>query len=326
MNAYQRLLILLGDGELHSGSALAESLGVSRTAVWKQLERLRELGVEIDAGAGQGYQLHGGYEVLEADEILAATPADARAVLADLEVFWELDSTNSHLLKSDIAPHARAVLADYQFGGRGRRGRRWMSPPGAGIWLSVGWTWEVPPPQLTALSLAVGAAISEVLYNSGVAAIGLKWPNDLQADGRKLGGILIDVQGDSSGPLTVVVGVGLNVIVPGGVTSQVKAESGVPPVGLRETGCGLSRNEIAGALVGAILGVLQSYSRTGFSSYSDVWQKRDVLLGQEVTVGGAQNLAGIAGGIDENGFLLVDTGDRKELVGAGDVTLRGVKH
>jgi len=322
MNSYQRLLTLLGDGELHSGAALAESLGVSRTAVWKQLERLRELGLGIDADAGQGYQLRSAYEALDQEKIIAAMSPLAQKQLDVIDVFWECDSTNSYLLNSDASPGARVCLADYQADGRGRRGRRWMSPPGSGIWLSVGWTWDVPPAQLTALSLAIGAAITVVLQRAGVGNVRLKWPNDLQIDGRKLAGILIDVQGDSSGPLTVVAGLGLNTAVPSEVAEAVEADAGLSPVGLNEFASHLSRNDLAGKITSAMIEVLDSYAETGFEPYRNVWQDNDALLEQAVSVSGSQTLTGIARGIDGNGFLIVDAEGRRELVGAGDVTLR----
>jgi len=322
MNTSQQLLTLLGDGEVHSGAAVAERLGVSRTAVWKQLARLRDLGVEVEGEAGQGYQLRYPYQALEEARLSAA-------VDADVSVFWEVDSTNDFLL-NELAqqpdrrwPAPRVCIADYQTGGRGRRGRRWLSAPGAGLWLSVGRSWEVPPADLPALSLAVGVAAAAVLTDCGAEDVGLKWPNDLQLGDRKLAGILIDVQGDSSGPLSVVAGIGVNLYVPAETAAAVAETGSIEPVGLYEAGVKADRSDLAGKLAGALIDVLDGYSETGFAAYHQRWQNYDVMTGRDVEVSGGKPLAGKALGVNDQGFLIVDCDGHQHLVGAGEVSLRG---
>jgi len=321
----QKLLELLGDGELHSGAAIAAALGVSRTAVWKQLERLRDLGLEIHGEAGQGYRIDQPYTALDAARIRGCLPTGASGYLASLETLWEVDSTNSRvleLLREQPAPGATVCLAEYQTAGRGRRGRRWMSPPGCGIWLSVGWTWEVPPRELPTLSLATGAVVAEYLDKAGATGVELKWPNDLLLEGGKLGGILIDVQGDSAGPLTAVVGLGLNLSVPAITTAAVAADSRALPVGLRGSGVTADRNELAAGLCGALIDMLQDYENTGFAPYRGVWSARDAMQGKQVIVSGGQTAEGIALGVSEEGYLVVATAEGEVQIGAGDVSLR----
>lgn len=327
MQTLQKLLTMLGDGAVHSGSEVAEALGVSRAAVWKQLQRLRALGVDIDGAAGQGYSLRHVYEPLNNEIILQQLDTSVATSLTSLDVCWECDSTNSSVLKTlQQLPLAAglisACVADYQTGGRGRRGRRWVSPPGCGAWLSVSYTWDAPPAGLSALSLSVGAHVLRVLGSFGASSLSLKWPNDLLSDGRKLGGILIDVQGDIAGPLTVVVGVGINIFVSAEVMEQVLADGGQPPIGLSEIGVTCGRNVLVGKLISVISSVLQTYSSNGFIADRELWCKHDFLNGKRVQVSGGENTHGTAKGVDEHGYLILQTAEGERLVGAGDVTLR----
>ncbi len=327
MQTQQRLLTMLGDGAVHSGNELAAALGVSRAAVWKQLQRLRALGVEIDGEAGHGYRLRHVYEPLDYELIMCDVDESVTKSLESLSVCWECDSTNNMVLKSlqnaPLAPGLMmASVADYQTGGRGRRGRRWVSPPGCGAWLSVSYTWDAPPADLPALSLSVGAHVLRLLKSCGASSLSLKWPNDLLSDGRKLGGILIDVQGDIVGPLTVVVGVGINIDVPEAVMEQVLADGGQPPIGLREIGVACTRSVLVGKLISAIASVLQGYSNNGFLADREFWCQHDFLKGCIVQVSGAEDVHGTAKGVDDHGYLILQTAEGERLIGAGDVTLR----
>jgi len=316
---------MLADGSRHSGNDLAEALGVSRAAIWKQLEALRELGLTIDGEAGQGYQLQQTYEALDAAKIRRSF-SDTSA-LRSLDLFWEIDSTNDYLRsKSDLLPGVADVcVADYQTGGRGRRGRRWVSPPGCGIWLSVAWSWEAPPRDLPALSLAVGTAVLKVLQAAGLKDASMKWPNDIYAGDSKLAGILIDVQGDAAGPIGVVVGLGLNLEVTDSARKQVREDGGLPPVGLYELGVSAGRNQLLGELLNGIVQTLSGYAAGGFAPLREYWCKHDYLRGKDVEVSGREQKSGIASGVNDGGYLLLDTGGRQELIAAGDVSVRGVR-
>ena len=327
MIAQQHLLQMLGDGEVHSGSELAAILGVSRAAVWKQLSQLRALGLEVNGEAGQGYRLGQPYEALDRATIQSALSASACGVLHSLNTLWECDSTNNVLLdglNSEPLPAgiASVCLAELQTGGRGRRGRRWVSPPGGGVWCSVSWTWDAPPADLSALSLAAGAHVLRALQKLGCEGLQVKWPNDLLADGRKIGGILIDVQGDLAGPITVVVGLGLNLIVSDATRDQVNADGGQPPIGLYELGVTRSRNLVAADVVSALVDMLQNYAGAGFSRDKDFWCANDFLRNKPVMVSGSSALSGVAMGVNEQGYLRVVTEHGEQLVGAGDVSLR----
>src|SRR5690606_6599169 len=193
-------------------SELAARLGVSRAAVWKQIRRLRELGLPVEARAGQGYRLAGPVELLDAARISDELGAAGRRRLGDLAVHWQIDSTSSELLRRAATDprDGLACLAEVQSAGRGRRGRAWRTPLGGGLALSLLKRFDDGMGALGGLSLVAGVAAVRALADCGIAGVGLKWPNDLYAQGRKLGGILVELGGDATGPCHAVIGIGLN--------------------------------------------------------------------------------------------------------------------
>jgi len=167
--------------------------------------------LQVEAEAGRGYRLAQPLQRLDAARIRAALPTAAQQRLRSVEVLARTDSTNQRLLEADSAADPQALFAELQTAGRGRRGREWRSPFGANLYLSLGWSFPAWPPQLSALSLAVGVACARALRKAGLHQVMLKWPNDLRVGDDKLGGILIEQRGEAGGVCRVVVGIGINV-------------------------------------------------------------------------------------------------------------------
>ncbi len=325
MSVRDGLVHILADGELHSGSALAAALGVSRSAVWKQVHRLGELGLVIQTG--RGYRLSSPLELLDSARITAGLDSETRAACTRLDVRAVTGSTNA-VLAAEPAPAPgewRGVLAEFQTGGRGRRGRRWVSPFGSGLCLSVSWCFATAPRDLPALSLAAGVAVSRALARVGATGMALKWPNDVLWGGSKLAGILVDVDGDSRGPLRAVIGIGLNLSVPDALTQAIVAEGGLPPAGLDRAvpGGEVPRNVLAAEVLCALYRVLRDFSRSGFAPLAEEWRRQDFLWGHTVTVrGGQEEVGGIARGIAADGALLVECPEGLAAVFNGEVSLR----
>jgi BirA family biotin operon repressor/biotin-[acetyl-CoA-carboxylase] ligase len=322
----ERLLHALADGRTHSGEELARAFGITRAAVWKQIGKLAAWGITVEAAPGSGYRLPRRLDLLDTQSLRAALAPGVAARLAKLEVYTELESTNRHLL--GVAPPVGQLdvcLAEFQTAGRGRRGRRWSTPLGAGICLSVGWQFAGMPAELAALTLAVGVAVRRVLARVAGVEIALKWPNDLVCDDRKLGGILLEVAAEGQGGAHVVAGIGLNVALPrdllpslsdwprGAIDLATAMGSEPPP-----------RVVLVAALVGELAELFSDYSLNGFAAYRGEWGSADYLRGRSVRVDDAgAPIAGFALGIDVDGALLVETmdGERHRVV-AGDVSVR----
>ena len=191
----------LSDGQFHSGEDLASALGVSRSAVWKAVKSLRELGATLHAVRNRGYRLAKSSEPLDASLIGERLSAPVRGRLRSLDVVWSVDSTNTTLFSRPFPPNGstEVMLAEYQTAGRGRRGRAWLAPPGGAICLSLSWTFRDVPEDLGALGLVIGVCELRALRELGILDAKLKWPNDVLVEGRKLGGILIELRAESGG-------------------------------------------------------------------------------------------------------------------------------
>ncbi|GAB6140429.1 bifunctional biotin--[acetyl-CoA-carboxylase] ligase/biotin operon repressor BirA [Methylosoma difficile] len=315
------LLSLLADGNFHSGSELAEQLGISRSAVWKQMALLEELGLPYAAVRGKGYKLDRLLEFLDAELIRPALKPDNQDLLQNLTIFQHIHSTNSYL--ADIGQQSPAsgwaCFAEQQTAGKGRRGRQWVSPFGSNIYLSVLWRYElIGPAGLSGLSLAVGVAVIRALKQCGVDGVGLKWPNDLICQGKKLGGILIEVSGESAGPCTAVIGLGLNVFL----APAEAAVIGQAWTDLAQLSAHVSRNQLAACLLDELLPVIAHFENTGLDAYLAEWRSYDCLKGQSAQLFiGNQQWAGEVLGIDDNGLLLFKKSDgSQQAYASGEVS------
>jgi BirA family transcriptional regulator, biotin operon repressor / biotin---[acetyl-CoA-carboxylase] ligase len=319
------LLKLLADGELRSGEWLAEAMGHTRAAVWKAVERLRALGIDIQALPRRGYRLASPIELLDARRIGAEIATARTPHLRNLELLFEVDSTNTRLLAAAAPPMGSAdvCMSELQHAGRGRLGRRWIAPFGAGIAMSVGWSFSDMARTLPALSLGVGVAVARALARAGAVGASLKWPNDIWFKDRKMGGVLIELRAEAQGPAHVVIGIGINVFLPPGARQKIEA-SGVA-VAAVEDACEVvpSRNRVAGAILDELLSMLLQYERQGFAAFRDAWTGLDALNGRpaQIIVGDSV-VTGVARGVDADGALLLDNGDRVQRFVSGEASLR----
>jgi BirA family biotin operon repressor/biotin-[acetyl-CoA-carboxylase] ligase len=314
------LIALLADGSAHSGEALALTLGMSRAAVWKKIEALRELGLEVDGQAGSGYVLARPIERLDAARLRNDVSPATRAALRDLRVVPVIDSTNAALrAEAGHLASGSLLLAEAQTAGRGRRGRAWASPFAAGFLGSLFWRFERGLADLGGLSLAVGIALAEAWRTHGLD-VQVKWPNDLWIGGRKLAGLLIEAGGEFHGPSHVVVGLGLNIALP---TSL--GDSFEPPA----TDLGMhmpvpmSRHAAVVVCIDALFAALSEFERSGFAAFAARWHGVDALADAAVAVHASQGAwTGIARGIDDRGRLQVEVDGRLRCVDAGEVSIR----
>lgn len=315
----QRLLQLLADGEFHSGVELGEVLGTSRTAVWKALAGLDDLGLTIERVPRRGYRIPGGIDLHDAGVIRAALSASARALLDDLRVLAVVDSTNEVLKATAGLPPGRGAccLAEWQTGGRGRLGRRWISPFASNLYLSVAWDFDGGIAVLEGLSLAVGVAVRRALLRLGVAGVQLKWPNDLLRDRAKLGGILVEVTGDPEGRCRAIVGIGINVAMPAAAAAAI----GQPWRDLSDLG--VRRDALAAAILDQLLPLLCEFPDRGFGGYRDEWEAAHVHGGRRVVLSaGNQRVEGIARGVNERGALGLECAEGLRWFSGGEVSLR----
>ena len=252
---------------------------------------------------------------------ISANTAGLETLGLRIEVEREIDSTNAALkrraLSEDI--HGVALFAETQTAGRGRLGRVWVSPPKSNIYLSLGWRTGLEPLELAGLSLAAGCAIGEGLERNFGLKMQLKWPNDLYLGGKKCGGVLIDLVQSSNQDWTIVVGVGLNVAMPNSGGNDIDqpwtdlgSHSAVP----------LTRNEVGGQLLGALVPLLSSWQVGAFSQWRESWSRRDLMAGHQITVQqGNHFISGRADGVDHSGALRVVTNEGLTVVQSGEASM-----
>ncbi|WP_233998639.1 bifunctional biotin--[acetyl-CoA-carboxylase] ligase/biotin operon repressor BirA [Microbulbifer pacificus] len=315
------LLALLADGEVHSGESLGEVLGVSRAAVWKQLQKLESLGLQVASEKGRGYRLCGGLDLLDEPAIRGQLARETLPLLGPLRVFDRVDSTNARMLVAleTGAGHCEVLLAEQQTAGRGRRGRTWLSPFGAGISISIGWRFSGGVQLLEGLSLAVGVALARALARFDVPDVRLKWPNDVWCRGRKLAGVLLELSGDLTDRCAVVIGIGLNMRLPAAAADTI----GQPWIDLAEVRPGISRNALVAAMLDELLPMLASYPESGFAVWREAWQALDQFAGVEVCLQSAQQRwCGIERGVDASGALLLEIDGTCRAFHGGELSLR----
>jgi BirA family biotin operon repressor/biotin-[acetyl-CoA-carboxylase] ligase len=318
------LLGLLSDGEVHSGEELSAVVGVSRTAVWKQLQKLQEAtGLQLESIKGRGYRLVGGLELLDSGRVISFLTPTAKELLEVLDVREQVDSTNSLALQKtqEVSRSGYVVVAEQQLAGRGRRGRKWVSPYGCNIYCSVVWQFQNGAAALEGLSLAVGVAVARALKRSGADQIGMKWPNDIVWQQRKLAGILLEMIGDAAGYCQVVIGIGINVSM---AKSAELAEIDQPWTDVNTAaGVDVSRNQLLANLLSELLPTLAEFEAKGFAAFRSAWSALDVMLGQDVAIQlGDQTIVGVAAGVGDNGSLAIDTESGRQWFHGGEVSLR----
>ena len=323
--SHEQLIIqILSDGKFHSGQQIAQQLGITRTSVWKKIQMVKnKYGLDIHAVSGKGYWMPEKIELLEACLIEQILSDQSGVRFASLKIHEQIDSTNRYMLDNNLAPADgfAACLAELQTHGKGRRGRQWLSPFGRNIQLSVGCLLNLPMRQLSGLSIAIGVAIAEMLYDIGLTDVSLKWPNDIHVNGEKLAGILVEVKGEAEGPVKTVIGVGLNVEMPKSLVEMIDQ----PVTDLKQHLVGNlpGRNQIAATLLKNISFAIEQFVNEGLTDFVNRWQSYDQYQDKEIVIkNAATEIAGIYRGLDETGALLLQNEDGIVVFNAGEVSMR----
>ena len=311
-----KLISLLADGDFHSGEQFGESLGMSRAAVNKHIQTLREWGIDVFTVPGKGYRLHGPLQLLDEQQLLSRLPEGRVAVLP------VIDSTNQYLLdRIATLQSGDACVAEYQGQGRGRRGRQWFSPFGANLYLSLYWRLEQGPAAAIGLSLVIGIVMAEVLQRLGAQDVRVKWPNDLYLHDRKLAGILVEINGKAGDAAHVVIGAGINLTMREPVGDVINQGW----INLQEAGIKIDRNALTANLIKELRQALAIFEREGFTAFHGRWQALDNYYNRPVKLLiGDREITGVARGINAQGALLLEQDNEIRPYLGGEISLRGL--
>ncbi|AEX54014.1 bifunctional biotin--[acetyl-CoA-carboxylase] ligase/biotin operon repressor BirA [Rahnella aquatilis] len=311
-----QLISLLADGEFHSGEQLGTAMGMSRAAINKHIQTVRDWGVDIFTVPGKGYSLPSPIQLLDEEKILARLPAGQVRVLS------VIDSTNQYLLdRIGELSSGDACVAEYQQAGRGRRGRKWFSPFGSNLYLSMYWKLEQGPAAAMGLSLVIGIVMAEVLQRLGAKDVRVKWPNDLYLNDRKLAGILVELTGKTGDAAQLVIGAGINLRMREPASDTITQGW----INLQEAGVNIDRNELTATLLKELRSALLHFELEGLAPFIPRWRGLDNFLDRQVKLLiGDQEIHGIERGIDPQGALLLEqNGVVKPYIG-GEISLRGI--
>ena len=295
--------------------------------MWKHMQRISELGLEVHSVRGKGYRLPHPVSLLDRQAITATLSRDEIAAVSHLEILDVIDSTNSHAMRLlqdgslAMASGQYAIfLAEQQTRGKGRRGRPWVSPFGRNITMTMVRQIDSATISTEGISLVVGLAINRALRSLGAAGIGVKWPNDVVCGGRKLAGILLEITGDLTGICQLLIGIGINIRCPPDTMQDVAQ----PWTDLYLL-CGqeIDRNTVAGTVISNVLSALGDFEVGGMAAFQEEWRRHDVMYGRVVELSSAgDSRFGKALGISETGALILDTEEGRHLVSGGEISLR----
>lgn len=308
------LLRLLQDGSFHSGSELGSVLGVSRSAVWKQLQRIEcESGVVVNKVRGRGYQLVEPISLLDTEKIELPEGWS-------LELKEVLDSTNAEAMRQVVEGRQLplVVLAERQTSGRGRRGRKWESPLAENLYCSLALRIESGMRQLEGLSLVIGLAVLNTLRVSGLTGGALKWPNDILFQGKKIAGVLLELTGDPADICHVIIGVGINV----NMISAQDIDQAWTSMRL-DLHRSVDRNELTNELCRQLSLYIRRHVDHGFSFFRDEWEASNIWQGLDaMLISGSDRIRGRVLGVDLQGRLRMSINGQEQVFGAGELSLR----
>lgn len=337
-----KLIRILADGEFHSGEEIGKALGLSRTAVWKQLKGLENLGLSVLSRKGLGYKFDTPLDLLDRNIVLSELGGSSECFIHSLDLTFEQASTNQTLIDraaQGLNIHRHLVVTECQTQGRGRRGRSWYSPFAQNLYFSLGWRTSNGVAAVEGLSLVVGLAVCRALSEFGVKDLALKWPNDILLSGRKLGGVLVELSGDISGDCDIVIGVGLNVLMSSLIDDAGLCEKKTvidfdskPPgftkiptpwVSLIEQVEKPERNRVLIFIVRHILSILEGFEESTFSCYRKEWESLHFFQNKAVELISSQNkIVGVVIGVDDSGALVLNVDGVIHTFHGGELSLR----
>ncbi|NQZ31479.1 MAG: bifunctional biotin--[acetyl-CoA-carboxylase] ligase/biotin operon repressor BirA [Oceanospirillaceae bacterium] len=320
------LLKILADGKFHSGTSLGKELGLGRSAVWKQMKAIESYGVEVFSVRGRGYRLPKGLDLLDVEHVRGLLSAQAKSQLEHIELNTFTDSTNLMALRNiDQWRHGALYVTEYQQAGRGRRGRTWVGSLATNLYFSLMWKFSGGAVALQGLSLLVGVSVIEALSEVGIKGVELKWPNDLLFKGRKLAGILLEMQGDASGEVSVVIGIGINVLM--SESSKQASQIDQPWVDLASiTDRKIDRNKLLAVILSRLIENLNVFSTQGFSAFIDRWMAVHAYQDSYVKlISPNSEIEGICRGVNEQGALLLERFGQIEAHHGGEISVRALE-
>ena len=317
MNVKQSIIdILKTDGDYVSGEKISQKLGISRAAVWKHIKALKNEGYDIKSVTNKGYYLASAPDTISEYEIKSGLKTER--VGQNIKYVYETDSTNNEAKRFSDMADGTLFIAEIQTGGKGRLGRQWTSPAGEGIWMSLLLKPDIIPEEAPEITLIAGLAVCRALKDFSA---GIKWPNDVVIDGRKICGILTEMSAEIERVSYIICGIGINVN-----TAEFPDELKEKAASLYTvTGEKHNRAEIIKRVMEEFEPLYNEYLKNRLKNIIPEYKSVCVNMGKRVSViHGESQTIGTAVDMTENGHLVVDTDEGRITVSSGEVSVRGI--
>lgn len=311
------IIDLLKEGEFISGEYMSNKFGITRSSVSNHIKALSLLGLDIFSVKGRGYKLAQPLLLLEESRIRELMSSNHDAFI---QVNNIVSSTND-VIRAEVAtlPQGSVCLAEAQMSGRGRRGRKWVSPFGASIYMSMVWRFKDGYQSMSGLSLLVGIALNRALHGIGATNCRLKWPNDVYHDGKKLAGILVELEGPADGIKSAIIGIGVNIQLPSNLDDIGQPFTDVSSVVYKQ----IDRNEFVCRLLEELWIALPEFEAHGLTPFLQQWQEADLFYGKPISlISGKHVCSGISKGIDKSGALLLESNGQVKPYHGGEISVR----
>lgn len=312
VNMKEKILKILTENDDYiSGEEIGEILGISRAAVWKNIVKLREKGYKIESVSNRGYKLNDKVDILNSDEIK----------YEDFIHLEEIDSTNEEGKRraNNGCKSGLIIVSDKQTAGKGRLGREWSAKRNEGLYMSIVLRPDIMPQEAPQMTLIAGLAVMKTINKVIGVSSKIKWPNDIILNGKKLVGILTEMNAEMEKVNYIVVGIGINVNNESFGEELNKKATSI----YIETGKKFKRSDIINEFVKIFEIYYNEFCKKGFSAFVEEYNENCANVGCSVkTVGGKKKIEGIAKGVNEKGEILIDSNDETIPVMAGEVSLR----
>jgi len=314
------IISMLQSGNFVSGEHMSAQLGITRSAVSNHIKALSKLGLDIFSVKGRGYKL--AQPLILLDEFRIREGLD-RSNDVNIKVCNIVSSTNDQIkAQASVLPQGSVCLAEAQTQGRGRRGRKWVSPFGASVYMSMLWRFDSGYQSMAGLSLLIGIGVNRALHKIGINDCRLKWPNDVYHEGKKLAGILIEVEGQIGGSTTAIIGLGINIQLPSNIEQIDQAFTDVSTI----TQGNIDRNEFVCKLLEELWGMLPQFEAEGLAPFLQQWRDADLFYNRPISlISGDYVTLGVSKGIDNSGALLLEVDGRVKAYHGGEISVRPAK-
>lgn len=305
-NNFCQIISLLADGKSRSGQEIGDLLKITRSAVWKIMHKLSELGIPVERNQGKGYRFTRPVQLLNKDTVWQQLTPQTQSQVPYFELVDSVESTNDSILAliKDGKPSGSLLLSEHQTKGRGRLGRKWHSPYAANIYLALSWRFIKDTSELCGLSQVIALAVLKALSSCGVAGLSLKWPNDIYHGDKKLASILIDMLGESHSTTTSIIGISVNVSMCPEQNAIDQPWTDIHSI----TGQFPDRNQLCASILNSIYAALTQFKQEGFAPFVESWIEHDHLLKKPILAFNTQEeFSGTAAGLGAKGELLIET-------------------